>query len=80
MPPVDSSVLTPKELDSMKATLPKTSEEIATELARDRYLYPKHVEVIRDFEPVVDKAVDKILLETGEFRYRNRGEGRCSCV
>jgi len=30
------------------------------------YLYPKHVEVIDDFAPLVDKMVDEILLETGE--------------
>ena len=90
MPPTDSSLLTPKELDSMKATMPKTKEDIQVsspasgegmreevggegimavsnlrpppshvcalperEISRDRYLYPKHVEVIRDFEDKV---------------------------
>lgn len=30
------------------------------------YLYPKHVEVIEDFEPLVDDMVDNILLECGD--------------
>lgn len=49
----------------MKATMPKTKEDIQREISRDRYLYPKHVEVIRDFEDKVDSAVDDVLLETG---------------
>lgn len=65
MPPVDSTTITAKELGSMKSSLPKNKEEVAREIERSRYLYPKHVEVIRDFEPVVDAAVDEILLETG---------------
>lgn len=35
-------------------------------LAKTAYLYPKHVEVIDDFAPMVDKMVDEILLETGD--------------
>mmetsp|Transcript_29285 Transcript_29285/g.55334 ORF Transcript_29285/g.55334 Transcript_29285/m.55334 type:complete len:427 (-) Transcript_29285:110-1390(-) len=67
MPPTDSSyTMTPKELESMKATQPKSKEEIAKEIARSRYLYPKHVEVIRDFEPFVEETTEKMLLETGE--------------
>ena len=35
MPPTDSSyTMTPKELESMKATQPKSKEEIAKEIAR----------------------------------------------
>lgn len=35
-------------------------------LQRTNYLYPKHVEVIEDFAPMVDDMVDNILLETGD--------------
>jgi len=70
MPPVDSNTLTPRELETMHATKPKSKEEIAKEIARSRYLYPKHVEVVRDFEPFVDKTVEDILLETGESAWQ----------
>ncbi len=70
MPPADSSVMTKKELSEMRATVPKTREEIEEEINRSRYLYPKHVEVMRDMEPFVDKTVDDILLETGEAAWQ----------
>ena len=70
MPPVDSNTLTPGELETMHATKPKSKDEVAKEIARSRYLYPKHVEVIRDFEPFVDRTVDEILLETGESAWQ----------
>ena len=70
MPPVDSNTLPPRELEDMQATRPKSKDEVAKEIARSRYLYPKHVEVIRDFEPFVDKTVDDILLETGESAWQ----------
>lgn len=35
-------------------------------LQRTSYLYPKHVEVVEDLSPMVDRMVDEILLETGE--------------
>lgn len=34
---------------------------LAERLARTAYLYPKHVEVIDDFAPMVDKMVDEIV-------------------
>lgn len=41
-------------------------ESLEERLQRTSYLYPKHVEVVEDFAPMVDKMVDDILLETGE--------------
>jgi len=62
---VDPEVATKKEYAEV------TGEEFGSDyvtrrLEENSFLYPKHVEVIRDFEPIVDKMVDDILLETGE--------------
>jgi len=60
-----NSVATNKEIEEI--TGPKfTPEELTKRLENQIYLRPKHVEVIKDFEPIVDEMVDKILLETGE--------------
>lgn len=62
---VDPEVVTKKEyhdicgVDFDKGTL-------EDRLKKTNYLYPKHVEVLEDFAPMVDKMVDDILLETGE--------------
>mmetsp|Transcript_110 Transcript_110/g.155 ORF Transcript_110/g.155 Transcript_110/m.155 type:complete len:410 (-) Transcript_110:200-1429(-) len=42
------------------------NQSLEERLQRTSFLYPKHVEVIEDFAPMVDKMVDEILLETGE--------------
>jgi len=60
-----NSVATNKEIEEI--TGPKfTPEELAKRLENQLYLRPKHVEVIQDFDPVVEDMVEKILLETGE--------------
>lgn len=60
-----NSVATNKEIEEI--TGPKfTPEELAKRLENQLYLRPKHVEVIQDFNPVVEDMVEKILLETGE--------------
>lgn len=41
-------------------------DALVDRLSKTAYLYPKHVEVIDDFAPMVDRMVDEILLETGE--------------
>jgi acyl-[acyl-carrier-protein] desaturase len=62
---VDPEVATKKEysdicgMDFDRGTLEER-------LQKTNYLYPKHVEVIEDFEPLVDSMVDNILLETGD--------------
>lgn len=37
---------------------------------RNKYLYPKHVEVIEDIAPIASAMVDEILLETGEASWQ----------
>lgn len=62
---VDPETVTKKEYEDIcgvgfdKGTLEER-------LKRTNYLYPKHVEVIEDFAPLVDEMVDNILLETGD--------------
>jgi len=68
-PPVDGSVVTAKELLTLESGR-KTREEVAEEIGRTRYLYPRHVEVVRDFEDYVDETVDRHLLETGEASWQ----------
>lgn len=41
-------------------------ETLEQRLERTSYLYPKHVEVVEDLSPLVDRMVDDILLETGD--------------
>jgi acyl-[acyl-carrier-protein] desaturase len=41
-------------------------ESLEQRLTRTKFLYPKHVEVIADFDSVVQEMVDDVLLETGE--------------
>jgi len=55
-----NSVATNKEIEEI--TGPKfTPEELAKRLENQLYLRPKHVEVIQDFNPVVEDMVEKIV-------------------
>lgn len=65
MATIDKNMVTDKEYQDI-CGLDFTPEELAKRLERTSYLYPKHVEVIEDFTPVVDEMVDKILLECGD--------------
>lgn len=65
MATVDPMVITNKEYEDICGA-DFTPEELAKRLMRTSYLYPKHVEVIEDLEPIVNKMVDEVLLETGE--------------
>mmetsp|Transcript_11622 Transcript_11622/g.14424 ORF Transcript_11622/g.14424 Transcript_11622/m.14424 type:complete len:430 (+) Transcript_11622:64-1353(+) len=65
MATVDPKVITSKEYEDI-CGVNFTPEELEKRLQRTNFLYPKHVEVIQDLEPLVDKMVDEILLETGE--------------
>lgn len=61
---VDPNVVTKKEFDDISgADFDQTLEQ---KLKKSNFLYPKHVEVLEDFSPMVDEMVDNILLETGE--------------
>mmetsp|Transcript_22898 Transcript_22898/g.32279 ORF Transcript_22898/g.32279 Transcript_22898/m.32279 type:complete len:412 (-) Transcript_22898:338-1573(-) len=62
---VDPEVATKKEYQDI-CGVSFDSKSLDERLKKTNFLYPKHVEVIEDFEPIVDEMVDKILLETGE--------------
>eukprot|EP00568_Trieres_chinensis_P000263 CAMPEP_0183307956 /NCGR_PEP_ID=MMETSP0160_2-20130417/19654_1 /TAXON_ID=2839 ORGANISM="Odontella Sinensis, Strain Grunow 1884" /NCGR_SAMPLE_ID=MMETSP0160_2 /ASSEMBLY_ACC=CAM_ASM_000250 /LENGTH=407 /DNA_ID=CAMNT_0025471681 /DNA_START=110 /DNA_END=1333 /DNA_ORIENTATION=- len=61
---VDPDVVTKKEYQDI-CGVQFDDQKLEERLSRTKYLYPKHVEVIEDFSPIVDEMVDKILLETG---------------
>jgi len=62
---VDPSLVTKKDYQDI-CGVEFDDKELANRMDRTAYLYPKHVEVIEDFSPMVDRMVDEILLETGE--------------
>jgi acyl-[acyl-carrier-protein] desaturase len=62
---VDPSVVTKKEYQDI-CGVDFDDDSLSRRLQKTSYLYPKHVEVIEDFAPMVDKMVDEILLETGD--------------
>lgn len=65
MATVDKDVVTKKEYQDI-CGVDFNDKTLAERLEKTSFLYPKHVEVIEDFEPIVDEMVDKILLETGD--------------
>jgi len=65
MATIDAATITKKEYQDI-CGVSFNESCLAERLARTAYLYPKHVEVIEDFEPLVDQMVDNILLETGD--------------
>lgn len=65
MATVDPSVVTAQEYKDI-CGLNFSPDELAKRLERTSFLYPKHVEVIEDLEPIVNEMVDEILLETGD--------------
>ena len=60
MSTVDPTVITKKEYQDI-CGVDFSDATLAERLARTAYLYPKHVEVIDDFAPLVDKMVDEIV-------------------
>lgn len=62
---VDPSVVTKTEYEDI-CGVQFDDSSLSKRLSRTKFLYPKHVEVIEDFSPVVNEMVDDILLETGE--------------
>lgn len=62
---VDPSTVTKKEYQDI-CGVDFDDANLSDRLAKTAYLYPKHVEVIDDFSPLVDTMVDEILLETGD--------------
>ena len=57
---VDPSVVTKKEYQDI-CGVDFDDASLADRLRKTSYLYPKHVEVIEDFAPLVDKMVDDIV-------------------
>ena len=57
---VDPTVVTKKEYQDI-CGVDFDDSTLASRLAKTAYLYPKHVEVIDDFAPLVDKMVDEIV-------------------
>jgi len=62
---VDPEVVSKKEYEDI-CGIGFDEESMEKRLERTKFLYPKHVEVIEDFDSVVEEMVDKVLLETGE--------------
>lgn len=57
---VDPTVVTKKEYQDI-CGVDFDDSTMAERLEKTAYLYPKHVEVIEDFAPMVDKMVDEIV-------------------
>jgi len=57
---VDPSVVTKKEYQDI-CGVDFDDDSLSRRLQKTSYLYPKHVEVIEDFAPLVDKMVDDIV-------------------
>lgn len=60
---VDPSVVTKKEYQDI-CGVDFDDDSLSRRLQKTSYLYPKHVEVIEDFAPMVDKMVDEIVSGT----------------
>jgi len=61
---VDPTVVTKKEYQDI-CGIDFDNDNLGKRLERTKFLYPKHVEVVSDFDDVVSQSVDEILLETG---------------
>jgi hypothetical protein len=57
---VDPTVVTKKEYQDI-CGVDFDDKTLSDRLRKTAYLYPKHVEVIEDFEPLVNKMVDDIV-------------------
>jgi hypothetical protein len=57
---VDPEVVTKKEYQDI-CGVDFDSRSLEERLKKTNFLYPKHVEVIEDFAPLVDKMVDEIV-------------------
>jgi acyl-[acyl-carrier-protein] desaturase len=66
---VDPSTVSKNELDSL-TRISYTDDEVIALTKKQKYLYPRHVEVIEDIAPIADAMVDDILLETGEASWQ----------
>jgi len=62
---VDPEVVSKKDYEAI-CGIGFESYSLQERLEKANYLYPKHVEVINDFDHVVNAMVDNVLLDTGE--------------
>ena len=58
---IDPTLITAKELQEISGD---NTEDLDRKLRQNVYAYPKHVEVIKDFENVVDEMVNDIVSVT----------------
>jgi len=66
---VDPEVVSKKDYDSI-CGIGFESYSLQERLEKANYLYPKHVEVIQDFDDVVNRMIDNVLLDTGEHSWQ----------
>lgn len=66
---VDPEVVSKKDYDAI-CGIGFESYSLQERLEKANYLYPKHVEVIKDFDHVVSRMVDNVLLETGDHSWQ----------
>jgi len=66
---VDPEVVSKKDYDAI-CGIGFESYSLQERLEKANYLYPKHVEVINDFDHVVNRMVDNVLLETGDHSWQ----------
>ncbi len=57
---VDPNVVTKKEYQDI-CGIDFDNDNLGKRLERTKFLYPKHVEVISDFDDVVSQSVDEIV-------------------
>jgi len=69
MATIDRASVTEKEFTDICGT-DFDVNDLEKRLERTNFLYPKHVEVIEEIAPLADKAVDDILLETGDHSWQ----------
>jgi len=65
----DPTTITKKEYDDICGDV-FGEDEMLKRMANFEYLYPKHVEVIEDLEPIAAQMTDEILLETGDASWQ----------
>jgi hypothetical protein len=63
---IDPDTITKKDYEDI-CGVNFDEQSLDERLQRTSYLYPKHVEVVEDFSPLVDRMVDEIVSTTLHF-------------
>merc|ERR1719162_713187 len=66
---VDPEVVSKKDYEAI-CGIGFETYSLEERLEKANYLYPKHVEVIKDFDHIVARMVDNVLLETGDHSWQ----------